>query len=554
MEKRGPQRFFKAKDHKESIKGITDSVADQIRQFTFYGNISIEKSVGGILNTLAKETLAKLKWVPARYNSDSTPNECMPGTRVDIINDILARLTSPPDPSQRLVILSGVAGSGKSTIAKSIATILAEQGILAASFFFSRDYVERKEIKHLAPTLAIQLADYDTTFRTHLVKFLEDDRTGITTAEPRLQFQKMLIEILGKLPPSQKPWIICLDALDECGTDRGQIFLRWLSDSIVQIPVHIRFLLTGRPDVPSYLRFDSLLSLMHGITLDKIDTRVVEQDIHLYIKKSLDGSTWTTRHTWKIQSHHVEEITNRASGLFVFAATAVRYVLAGLPQTPPQKSVDYLLGGEPLTDLHGLYLRILEEAIPSLQGGQRAQESHDEAIRILSTILWLLEPLDSPSLAALLDVDMEVLQGALLPLSAVIHVSDSPGVPIQFIHLSFREFITSHVQATRPDIHCVTDYQQESLAFSLLRAMQRSLRFNICNLPTSYLRNVEMPGLQSQLDKHIPGELQYACRFWVDHLVATSCNSRSVRVAEGLVLEKFLFWLEVLSLLGIVDS
>ncbi|KAJ6511664.1 hypothetical protein DFH09DRAFT_1435061 [Mycena vulgaris] len=49
MEKRGPQRFFKAKDHKESIKGITDSVADQIRQFTFYGNISIEKSVGGIL-------------------------------------------------------------------------------------------------------------------------------------------------------------------------------------------------------------------------------------------------------------------------------------------------------------------------------------------------------------------------------------------------------------------------------------------------------------------------------------------------------------------------
>ncbi|KAJ7811033.1 hypothetical protein B0H13DRAFT_1667055, partial [Mycena leptocephala] len=76
--------------------------------------------------------------------------KCMEGTRVNIIRDLVACLNSTPDPI-RLVMLSGVAGSGKSTIAKSVATILAEEKkTLAASFFFSRDHTDRKEIHHLA--------------------------------------------------------------------------------------------------------------------------------------------------------------------------------------------------------------------------------------------------------------------------------------------------------------------------------------------------------------------------------------------------------------------
>ncbi|KAJ7278638.1 hypothetical protein C8J57DRAFT_1712708 [Mycena rebaudengoi] len=86
-----------------------------------------------------QEILASLKCVAARYNAVNTPEKCMDGTRVDIIRDLVACLTSTPD-SIRLVMLSGVAGSGKSTIAKTVATILANNNnrALAASFFFSR--------------------------------------------------------------------------------------------------------------------------------------------------------------------------------------------------------------------------------------------------------------------------------------------------------------------------------------------------------------------------------------------------------------------------------
>ncbi|KAJ6528816.1 hypothetical protein B0H19DRAFT_1274446 [Mycena capillaripes] len=315
-------------------------------------------------------TLANLTCVAAHYNAVNTPDKCMEGTRINIIKDLVARLTSTPalDPI-RLVMLSGVAGSGKSTIAKTVATILDEQNkTLAASFFFSRDHTDRKEINHLAMTLATQLADYSPDFRVHLIKLLEKD-TRICKIEPHLQFQRLVVEILEKLPPCSTPWVICLDALDECGNDRGQIFLWWLSDSMAQIPVHIRFFLTGRPDVPAYLKFDKLLPLMHRVVLDETENTIIQHDIHLYVKQSLDGANWITRHPWKIQSQQAEEITTHANGLFVFAATAVRYILAGLPHVPPQDSVDYLLEGEALTDLHDLYLRIMNYVIPLAVSG-----------------------------------------------------------------------------------------------------------------------------------------------------------------------------------------
>jgi uridine kinase len=60
----------------------------------------------------------------------------MDGTQVNIIRDLVACLTSTPD-SIHLVMLSGVAGSSKSTIPKSVATILAEEKkTLVASFSF----------------------------------------------------------------------------------------------------------------------------------------------------------------------------------------------------------------------------------------------------------------------------------------------------------------------------------------------------------------------------------------------------------------------------------
>ncbi|KAJ6573401.1 hypothetical protein DFH09DRAFT_915904 [Mycena vulgaris] len=477
---------------------------------------------------------------------------CMPGTRVDLIQDIVGRLSSPDDVSQRIIMLSGSAGSGKSTIAKSVASILAEEkGILGASFFFSRDYTERRDIRHLPTTLARQLADYHTDFRRLLVECLNDDRAGIISAEPRLQFQTLVVDLLEQLPPSTTPLVICLDALDECGPNRGQLFLRWLSDSIVQIPPHVRLFFTGRPDVPSYLKFNTLRSLMHDILLDEIDAAVVRHDIRHYVERSLDGQNWMTRDPWKARAEDVDTITTRAGGLFVFADTAVRYIIAGLPQEHPQRSVDYLLRGAPLADLDALYNRIVDDAIMvPRRGDHRALDFRDRSMTVLSTILHLLEPLDPRSLAELIGMDEDDLRRTLLPLSAVIRVPEDPARAIRIIHLSFREFMTSTIQDTRADLLCGTEDQQSVVLSSLLRVMRSELRFNICELPTSHQRNIDILDLPQRLDRYVPQHLRYSCRFWGDHLVATSYKSDIALVVKSFMFEQFLFWMEVLSLFG----
>ncbi|KAJ7196486.1 hypothetical protein GGX14DRAFT_196362 [Mycena pura] len=126
-------RIFNSKEHKEEIQGIRESIKSLICNFTFYSNISIEKMVSDMLSKVNKiqksiediapqviqdiklefdqahkrAILADLKYVSARYNAENTPDMCMAGTRVAIIKDIVNCLTSPPDPSKRIVMLSG---------------------------------------------------------------------------------------------------------------------------------------------------------------------------------------------------------------------------------------------------------------------------------------------------------------------------------------------------------------------------------------------------------------------------------------------------------------
>ncbi|KAJ6629701.1 hypothetical protein B0H10DRAFT_1939673 [Mycena sp. CBHHK59/15] len=192
------KRYLKSKDDKDKIVNIQNSVAFHIQESTFCGNISIEKLVGDMVSKVgvvhANEILARVTCVPACYNAENTPKKCMDGTQVNIIDDIVTQLTSPPDLSRRLFMLSGSAGS------------------------------DHKEIKLLPSTIARQLADYNADFRHLLVKFLDGDCTGILTAEPCLQFQQLVVELLVQMPPSPTPWIICLDALDECGKETADRF------------------------------------------------------------------------------------------------------------------------------------------------------------------------------------------------------------------------------------------------------------------------------------------------------------------------------------------
>ena len=82
--------------------------------------------------------------------------QCLPDTRVDLLREI----TEWSETGDKCIFwLNGMAGTGKSTIARSIARKLDSQKRLGASFFFSRGEGDLAEATKFFSTLAFQLAN-----------------------------------------------------------------------------------------------------------------------------------------------------------------------------------------------------------------------------------------------------------------------------------------------------------------------------------------------------------------------------------------------------------
>ena len=97
------------------------------------------------------------------------------------------------------------------------------------------------------------------------------------------------------------------------------------------------------------------------------------------------------------------------------------------------------------------------------------------------------------------------------------------------------------------------DEAHRQLAHSCVGVMLHNLKFNICKLESSYLPNKEIPDLQLRINQHIPPVLLYACRCWNDHMGRLWFERDLFARIQSLLEEKFLFWLEVLSLTNAVS-
>jgi len=95
---------------------------------------------------------------------------CMKGTRRDVL--VQLERWSRDGEDKHVFWLNGLAGTGKSTIAQTFAEMCFTDGKLGASFFCSRDFEERSNLRSIFPTLAFQLAHRFPQFRRELLPVL----------------------------------------------------------------------------------------------------------------------------------------------------------------------------------------------------------------------------------------------------------------------------------------------------------------------------------------------------------------------------------------------
>jgi hypothetical protein len=459
--------------------------------------------------------------------------------------------------------LTGLAGLGKTTIAYTICERLDKAHQPFASFFSLQ--LDSKNSKLLVPTLCRDLAELYNSYASKLLSILETNSKAVN-AGLRIQIDELLAkpwqDCITQLKDIPTP-IVVVDALDE--SDRGTDFLKELLCAIHAGQLAgIKFLVTSRPD-PKIVEICKSFPPNVICKLHEVDTTNVQNDIEKYLREALPELT---------DEPEIALLSQRAGGLFIYATTAVRFISP--PHSPPSASemrfhLQMMLTPDPLAYHAGdgetslvdeLYERILGDAF-------RDARVRAKRLQILHTIICAESRIDMTVLADLTNSDQGTVKRVVESLHAVLFVSPKDGC-VYWYHASLPDFIFSQVRAkigillhhnypTHPtnhsiDVFCDQPVHHGTLARRCFSIMQESLHFNMCNLPSSYVFDSEVPGLDACIQETVSPTLRYASRHWARHLVqgvpATNDADGLIYGLKGFLCDKMLFWIEVMNLIG----
>lgn len=442
--------------------------------------------------------------------------------------------------------MDGMAGTGKTTIACSFSQRLEEQKQLAASFFCSRTSPECRMVGRIVPTIAYQLARYSIPYQGALCEVLGNDPDIGSTNVPK-QFERLLVEPLLKVKSAlPENLVVVIDALDECEDRSG---VQRLLDLLFQYAggLPLKFFVTSRPEPEIYRKMvfqapDSR-TVLH---LHEIEKSLVQADIALYLKEEL-------RRFMSPTSDQIEKLSERSGNLFIYAATLVRHVQLGERLGDYEKRLDSLLAAVPRSmkqyaQLDGLYTTVLKSA---LNDGDLDEEGVEDVRAVLQTVICAQEPVDLETLAALAGLDnAQRARSALQPLRSVLHLSENNGL-VSTLHASFPDFMFS--QDRSGPFFCEIEIHSCMLTRQCFAIMRDQLRFNICNLESSFIIDKEVDELQGRISQCISSPLFYTCRYWADHLYSCKPSETLESTLGEFLSNRLLFWMEVLNLKGVMN-
>ncbi|KAE8132448.1 hypothetical protein BDV38DRAFT_275127 [Aspergillus pseudotamarii] len=450
---------------------------------------------------------------------------CLPETRTDLLRQILEWAESE---GKFIFWLNGMAGTGKSTIART------------------RGEADRGNAKRLISTITRQLVTRHRRLVPDVLNAIEND-LNIVSKSLGEQFNKLLYQPLMKLCPNQSTTImIIIDALDECD---GEEDIKVILDLLFKLQeiqsVHLRVLLTSRPELPIRLGFRDNKNYQ-DLILHELPKPVIENDIRVF----LDFKLSEIQHRRSLPpdwpgDNNREKLVRMAVPLFIFAATVCRFINEG---THPQKQLQKFLEFQATTtttQMDKIYLPILNRLIGDNKEDSKelVHEFHD----IVGVIILLATPLSIESLALLLKISAQEISELLDHLHSVLNIPHDREAPVRILHLSFRDYLL----VTESLFHIHEQKTHGKIASHCLRAMDTRLKHNICDLASYGTQREDIdPRVISQ---YLTPDLQYSCRYWVYHL-----KESTGRISQSEILtflkKQFLHWLEALALIGSISD
>jgi hypothetical protein len=472
---------------------------------------------------------------------------CLPNTCTELLLHI--QEWAKDKSGKPIFWLNGVAGTGKSTIARTVARTFADQRQLGASFFFKRGEGERGNARRFFTTIAIQLAVRVSEIGPGIKKAIDAD-PDISKKVLKDQFEKLILQPLSEA--ANLPILVLLiviDALDECEPDSDtRAILQLLSRTRDLKSVSLRVLVTSRPELHIRLGFKQMPDgTYEDLILQEVARQTIQHDIRVYFEHKL-GRIQQQRSlplNWPSKDQ-IDALVKQAIPLFIFAATACRYI--GDRRDNPKKRLEIILQYQKVkaSKFDATYLPILNQLFDE-EDEEDKERWASEFREIVGSIVVLEAPLSIASLARLLHISKEDVSCKLDSLHSVLSIPERDDMPIRFLHLSFREFLVDASKEKNP-FWVDERARHEKLASYCVKLMSglEGLRQNICGLqPGSFRSEVD----EGKITSHLSPELQYACRYWVYHLEQSQHHVRDGDSIDIFLQKHLLYWLEAMSLI-----
>ncbi|KAF8715595.1 hypothetical protein AX14_012573 [Amanita brunnescens Koide BX004] len=392
---------------------------------------------------------------------------CQPETRTKVLQDI--RSWADSTTATPICWLSGPAGTGKTTVAHTIAEDYDNRGRLAATFFFRRKTGDRDDINMLVATLAWQIAEKIPPVKEQMEEALK--KSAVPLPERSLENQLSTLLVHGPITHVDPAGhdLIVIDGLDECASqDRIIRLINYLRKN--RLP--FQFLLTSRPepDIEACFAYCPGGGLIEAQSLSLTESK---DDIRKYFIEELEKIRQRrlpscSPSDWPLKPF-LDELVNKSEGLFVYASTAVLYIGGEGYAEERLKNVLQLHKG-----LDSLYDQVIREA-----------KRWDHFNIVMGSLLYLRYQLTVNELSTVLlnvnsCLNSPVICFALGGCHSILTIPANFNTEIKFGHASLQDFLTDQTRSgsgspfPSPNVFYAPTMSHAQLLVGCLRAITRA--------------------------------------------------------------------------------
>ncbi|XP_068702274.1 uncharacterized protein [Montipora foliosa] len=447
----------------------------------------------------------KIRKKPARLDTQRDVRDYtkryLQGTRESVFAEIHRWLDDASSPN-RVLVLSGNAGMGKSVMAAEMCRRVQEAGRLAGSHFCHHDRARHRNPKVMMQSLACHLSCCIPEYKKALVEqFSGNLGVEINNMEVVDLFYLLFLEPLNMVADPGFTSLVVIDALDESQYQGRNELLDVISSLFKDLPLWLRFFVTTRPEVNIW---ESLKDL-RPLRLEPKDEDNLK-DIRFYFEQSLSVLSRVERPELVL-----DDLVQKSEGVFLCAQFLVDFIRAKCPIVLTLEQLEKTLPSG-ISSVYQSYFQRLEQDLC-----KELNITEEQFLCFLSAIAAAREPLPLGFVRKLLCTKssslsvMRKVSKAIAIVSSLLPVHDNR---IHFFHKSVKDWLTDKSR-----------YEQH--IFSVEEMEGHKILSTLCSKEFDELKSKGVSNSQS-----FTGTSRYALEHGVQHVLELDQDMRSCSMEQ----------------------